>query len=131
MSHFTLAKVVYRRVPSAGTENVPERSNKVSVSTLMHFPTLSPLLIILCFYIYIFFSFSVLFHFIFNAVVPSRGQTHHLAPFLKPMKSKLCLWITIHQNTFPHRAPHGALITEESRFYLWRSHFWPCFWSAF
>lgn len=61
MSHFALAKVVYRRVPSAGTANVPERSNKVSMSTLMHFPTLPPPHYSPFSYIFFFLSFISLY----------------------------------------------------------------------
>lgn len=74
--------------------------------------------------------YRVLFQNIFNIAVPGRGQIHHLALLLKPWKSKLCLWIAIHQNKFPQCPPHKALITEENLFYLWLSHFWPCFWST-
>lgn len=73
---------------------------------------------------------QVLFRHIFNIVVPVRGRGHHLALLLKPRKSKLCLWITIHQNKFPLQPPQVVLITEESLFYLYFSHVWPCFWST-
>lgn len=43
------------------------------------------------------------------------------------LKSKLCLWITIHQNKFPVHPPQETLITDENLFYLQFSHFWPCF----
>ena len=74
--------------------------------------------------------FGVLFQHVFNIAVPGWGQIDHLVLLLKPRKSKLCLWITIHQNKFPQHPPHKALITEESLFYLCLSHFWPCFWST-
>lgn len=47
------------------------------------------------------FRSRVLFQHIFNIAVPGRGQIHHLAQVLKPWTSKLCRWITIHQNKFP------------------------------
>lgn len=76
------------------------------------------------------FCSRVLFQHIFIIAVPCRSQTHHLAPLLKPWKSKLCLWITIHQNKFPLQPPQEALIREENLFSLYFLHFWPCFWST-
>lgn len=75
------------------------------------------------------FCSRVLFQHVFIIAVPCRSQTHHLAPLLKPWKSKLCLWITIHQNKFPLQPPQEALIREENLFSLYFLHFWPCFWS--
>lgn len=55
-----------------------------------------------------------LFRHIFNIAVPVWGHMHHLARVLKPWKSELCLWITIHKNIFPLHPPQVALITDES-----------------
>lgn len=55
-----------------------------------------------------------LFQYIFNIAVPVWGHMHHLAQVLKPWKSELCLWITVHQNNFPLHPPQVALITDES-----------------
>lgn len=56
------------------------------------------------------FCSRVLFQHIFNiAEVRGRGQIHHLVLVLKPWKSKLCLWITIHQNKFPLQPPQRGL----------------------
>lgn len=92
-----------------------KNSNEVCVSTLMYFSILLPHYSLFYGLFFPEFYFSI---YIFNIAVPGRGQIHHLAPVLKPWKSKLCLWITIHQNKFPLHPPHEALITEESLFYL-------------
>lgn len=55
-----------------------------------------------------------LFQHIFNIAVPVWGHMHNLALVLKPWKSQLCLWITIHKNIFPLHPPQVALITDES-----------------
>lgn len=58
-----------------------EKYNEVCVSALMYFSILS--LPHHSLFYGLFFS-SLLFQHIFNIVVPSRGQIHHLALLLKP-----------------------------------------------
>lgn len=55
-----------------------------------------------------------IFQHIVNIAVPVWGHIHHLAQVLKPWKSELCLWITVHKNIFPLHPPQVALITDES-----------------
>lgn len=107
-------------------DSILHRIGMKSLSMLVYFLILY-FLIILCFMDCFFQSF-ISAHIQYCGSRQRSNTPFGAAP--QTLKSKLCLWITIYQNKIPQCLPHKALITEESFFYLWLSHFWPCCWSA-
>ena len=129
-----LAKLVYHCIPSTksetnkiGAQYVPEKSNKVCV----HADALFYTFFSTCYSLFCWFSFAEFYFSEYSTLrFPAEVRYTIWRSSSYPESLNCAFWITIHQNKFPQHPPHKALITEESLFYLWLSHFWPCFWST-